>query len=44
MTIEAETLTQLTEALAKRGLTRLVQVRFTRTPYRCNHKWTCEVR
>ncbi|MDR6710896.1 hypothetical protein J2W83_000486 [Pseudomonas hunanensis] len=44
MTIEAETLTKLTEALAKRGLTRLAQVRFTRTPYRCNHKWTCEVR
>lgn len=31
MTIEAETLTQLTDVLAQQGLTRLVQVRFTRT-------------
>lgn len=44
MTIEAETITQLTDALAKRGLTRLCQVRFTRMPYRCNHKWVCELR
>lgn len=43
MTIEAETLAQLTEALEKRGLKRVSDVAFVRAPYRCNHKWTCSV-
>lgn len=43
MTIEAETLAELTQALKRRGLKRLVDIAFTRAPYRCNHRWTCIV-
>jgi hypothetical protein len=43
MTIEAETLVQLTEALQQRGLNLVSDVTFTRAPYRLNHRWTCIV-
>lgn len=43
MTIEAETLVQLTEALKKRGMTRIAELDFTRAPYRQDHRWTCIV-
>lgn len=41
MTIEAETLVQLTEALQQRGLTLVSDVNFTRAPYRHDHRWVC---
>ena len=41
MTIEAETLVQLTEALQERGLTLVSDVIFTRAPYRHDHRWIC---
>lgn len=41
MTIEAETLVQLTEALKKRGMNRIADINFIRAPYRHDHKWTC---
>ncbi|MDD1953758.1 hypothetical protein NP552_01715 [Pseudomonas sp. 8209] len=44
MTIEAETLVQLTDALRKRGLTRVSDITFMRAPYRHNHRWTCMVK
>lgn len=44
MTIEAETLVQLTDALRKRGLTRVSGITFMRAPYRHNHRWTCTVK
>ncbi|MCS4061692.1 hypothetical protein EC849_102390 [Pseudomonas putida] len=43
MTIQAETLAQLTEALQKRGMTLVSDVAFTRAPYRYNHRWICIV-
>ena len=43
MTIEAETLAQLTEALQERGMTLVTDVPFTRAPYRHNHRWVCSV-
>ncbi len=43
MTIQAETLVQLTEALQKRGLHLVSEVHFTRAPYRHNHRWICIV-
>ncbi|QNL87624.1 Uncharacterized protein PPKH_2210 [Pseudomonas putida] len=43
MTIEAETLVQLTEALQDRGMTLVADVTFTRAPYRHNHRWICTV-
>jgi len=43
MTIQAETLAQLTEALQKRGMTLVSDVAFTRAPYRYNHRWICSV-
>lgn len=43
MTIEAETLVKLTEALQQRGLKLVSDVHFTRAPYRLNHRWTCTV-
>jgi len=43
MTIEAETLVQLTQALKRRGLTRVADITFTRAPYRRNHRWSCTV-
>lgn len=43
MTIEAETLVQLTAALQQRGIVLVSDVRFTRAPYRMNHLWTCTV-
>ncbi|MCX2900986.1 hypothetical protein [Pseudomonas mandelii] len=43
MTIEAETLVQLTAALQQRGIVLVSDVRFTRAPYRLNHLWTCTV-
>lgn len=41
MTIEAETLVELTEALQERGMTLVADVAFTRAPYRHNHRWIC---
>lgn len=43
MTIEAETLVELTEALQQRGLHLIADISFTRAPYRLNHRWTCTV-
>ncbi|MGO3985882.1 hypothetical protein ABI582_16075 [Pseudomonas sp. SAS7] len=43
MTIQAETLAQLTEALQKHGMTLVSDVAFTRAPYRYNHRWICTV-
>jgi hypothetical protein len=43
MTIEAETLVQLTDTLKRRGLTRVCDVHFIRAPYRRNHRWICSV-
>lgn len=43
MTIEAETLAQLTESLQKRGMFLVSDVAFTRAPYRHNHRWICIV-
>lgn len=43
MTIEAETLAQLAEALQERGMTLVTDVAFTRAPYRQNHRWICTV-
>lgn len=43
MTIEAETLAQLTQALRVRGMKRVADIRFIRAPYRCNHRWVCSV-
>jgi hypothetical protein len=43
MTIEAETLVQLTEALQQRGMTLVSDVAFIRAPYRHNHRWVCSV-
>ncbi len=43
MTIEAETLAQLTEALRERGMTLVTDVAFTRAPYRHNYRWICSV-
>ncbi|WP_267903662.1 MULTISPECIES: hypothetical protein [Pseudomonas] len=41
MTIEAETLVELTEALQQRGLVLVSDVHFTRAPYRHDHHWVC---
>lgn len=41
MTIEAETLVELTEALQERGMTLVADVAFTRAPYRHKHRWIC---
>ncbi|MBK5003326.1 hypothetical protein IAE37_005602 [Pseudomonas sp. S31] len=43
MTIQTETLAQLTEALQARGMTLVSDVAFTRAPYRYNHRWVCSV-
>ncbi|VEF10336.1 Uncharacterised protein [Pseudomonas fluorescens] len=43
MTIQAETLVQLTEALQERGLNLVSDVHFIRAPYRYNHRWICSV-
>ncbi|MDO7897468.1 hypothetical protein [Pseudomonas citrulli] len=43
MTIQAETLVQLTEALQERGLNLVSDVHFIRAPYRRNHRWICSV-
>ncbi|MGN8120372.1 hypothetical protein ACTJK9_01275 [Pseudomonas sp. 22082] len=43
MTIQAETLVQLTEALQERGMNLVSDVHFTRAPYRHNHLWICTV-
>jgi hypothetical protein len=43
MTIEAETLVQLTKALQQRGMTLVSDVAFIRAPYRHNHRWVCSV-
>ena len=44
MTIEAETLVALTEALQERGVTFIADVAFVRAPYRANHRWVCTVK
>lgn len=41
MTIEAETLVQLTEALKKRGMRLMAEINFIRAPYRRDHRWVC---
>ncbi|WP_269216529.1 MULTISPECIES: hypothetical protein [Pseudomonas] len=43
MTIEAETLVELTEALQDRGMLLVSEIAFTRAPYRHNHRWICIV-
>jgi hypothetical protein len=43
MTIQAETLAQLTKALQERGMKLVADVAFTRAPYRDNHRWICIV-
>jgi len=43
MTIQAETIVQLTEALQERGMTLVSDVHFTQAPYRYNHRWICIV-
>ncbi len=43
MTIQAETLVQLTEALQERGMKMVSDAHFTRAPYRYNHRWICIV-
>jgi hypothetical protein len=43
MTIQAETLAKLTEALQERGMNRVSDIHFTRAPYRYNHRWICIV-
>lgn len=43
MTIEAETLVQLAEALQHQGLVLVCDVNFIRAPYRHNHRWVCRV-
>ncbi|WP_256576113.1 MULTISPECIES: hypothetical protein [unclassified Pseudomonas] len=43
MTIQAETLVQLTEALQERGMMLVSDVHFTRAPYRYKHRWICIV-
>ena len=43
MTIEAETLVQLTEALHERGLNLISDIHFIRAPYRHDHRWVCAV-
>lgn len=43
MTIQAETLAQLTKALQERGMKLVTDVAFTRAPYRQNHRWICIV-
>ncbi|WP_264082664.1 MULTISPECIES: hypothetical protein [Pseudomonas] len=44
MTIEAETLVELTEALQDRGMVLVSDVAFIRAPYRHGHHWVCVVR
>jgi len=41
MTIEAQTLVELTHALQERGLVLVSDVAFTRAPYRHDHRWVC---
>ncbi|WP_267904448.1 hypothetical protein [Pseudomonas massiliensis] len=43
MTIEADTLEQLTRTLQQRGLMLVSDIHFTRAPYRHNHRWVCIV-
>jgi hypothetical protein len=43
MTIEADTLEQLTLALQQQGLKLVSDIHFTRAPYRQNHRWVCMV-
>lgn len=43
MTIEAETLVELTETLKRKGMVLLSDVTFIRAPYRYNHRWVCSV-
>jgi hypothetical protein len=43
MTIEADTLEQLTQALQKKGMKLVSDIQFTRAPYRHNHRWVCIV-
>jgi hypothetical protein len=43
MTIEADTLIQLTEALRNRGIQLVSDCHFTRAPYRHDHRWICVV-
>jgi hypothetical protein len=43
MTIEADTLEQLTLRLQQRGMKLVSDIHFTRAPYRHNHRWVCTV-
>lgn len=43
MTIEAETLAQLTQALRAQGARRIADLAFIRAPYRCDHRWVCNI-
>ncbi|MGN8260038.1 hypothetical protein ACLEJW_11955 [Pseudomonas sp. SMSB3] len=43
MTIEAETLAELTQALKAQGAKRVADLTFIRAPYRVGHRWICNV-
>ncbi|MFJ4384741.1 hypothetical protein ACIP02_10370 [Pseudomonas sp. NPDC089408] len=43
MTIVAETLAQLAQALRAQGAQRVADLTFIRTPYRCGKRWICNV-
>ena len=44
MTIQADTLLQLTQTLRRRcGVSLMTDLTFTRAPYRENHHWICMV-
>ncbi|WP_290447573.1 hypothetical protein [Pseudomonas sp. 21LCFQ02] len=43
MTIEADTLVQLTLALQQQGLERIADITFIRAPYRHHQRWICSV-
>jgi len=43
MTIQAETLVQLAQALQGRGMNLVSDVHFTRAPYRQHQRWICIV-
>ena len=43
MTIEADTLVQLTQTLQLHGMRLVSDIHFTRAPYRANHRWVCIV-
>ncbi|MDG9873440.1 hypothetical protein N7592_09530 [Pseudomonas juntendi] len=43
MTIVAETLAQLAQALKAQGARHIADLTFIRAPYRCGKRWICSV-